>query len=59
MIKSVKVWRGRRESVELELLTFPSLGIFLIYRNLFPNLPPISERNIIFLMINMFFLIYD
>ena len=37
MIKSTKVWRGRREYAQLELLTFSLWGILPIYRKWFTN----------------------
>ena len=60
MIKSTKIRKGKRTKfTQLELHTSPSWGIFLIYRQWLPNLPPILGRNLLFLGINMFFLIYD
>ena len=49
MIKSAKVWRGRREYVQLELITFSSWGILRIYRKWFTKPSPFfSGKNLLF-----------
>ena len=59
MIKSAKIQRGRRrKSAQLELPPLLSWEIFLIYRQWLLNLSP-SPPNLLFLGINLFFLIHD